>query len=128
MISHQSGLSRCSALPDVLATGTQLVSLDLHNNSLGALPSAWADPSSIYTAAPLAYCDLSVNHIQVRQTEQRRMSEALAGRLRGTDRAEPCRAVSRPPLRQRATSVFSTSARTSLGGPHPATPRLLKAL
>lgn len=128
MISHQTGLSWCSALPDVLATGTQLVSLDMHNNFLSSLPIAWADPSSVYTAAPLAYCDLSVNHIQVIPIQPRRMSEAAVGRLRGTDRAELCRAVSRPPLRQRATSVFSTSARTSSGGPHPATSRLLKAL
>ena len=65
----------------MLASGTQLVSLDVHNNSLSSLASAWADPSSIYTAAPLAYCDLSANRIQVSPVQPRRMSDGLGFRF-----------------------------------------------
>lgn len=55
----------CRALPDVLAGNPQLISLDVHNNALSALPGAWADASSSLAALPLTYCDVSMNGLQV---------------------------------------------------------------
>ena len=63
----------CRALPDVLAGNAQLLSLDVHDNALTALPSAWADTSSSLAALPLTYCDISMNRIQVRSWAPGRM-------------------------------------------------------
>ena len=50
----------------MLAGNAQLISLDVHDNALSALPGAWADAASSLAALPLTYCDVSMNRIQVR--------------------------------------------------------------
>ena len=55
----------CRALPDVLAGNAHLLSLDVHDNALSALPGAWADAGSSLAALPITYCDVSMNRLQV---------------------------------------------------------------
>ena len=55
----------CRALPDVLTGNAQLLSLDVRDNALSALPGAWADAGSSLAALPITYCDVSMNRLQV---------------------------------------------------------------